>query len=426
MISLEDNFNQVSLHNPSKEILAIYQGVDEIHEYDPRGYKMVRPLFSHSEFPKFLGIDKVELTKFNWDKEFIYPVVLHHNNQLAAKYLGLLPVKILEKIRSKQCKLILDNTMEGDTVKSFFTELYRSIDKLQLPPSQIYYVTNSLVAEFEHEKWKTVNSRLSNNINVISFMYNVMDVQRLINLGHLPKEVDIEKEIQYKRDNFINLKEFLKVNRTGRPERNLLMFFINKHNLYDKFNLSFPDLPDYNYPSIDFGDLLSSENIKQVKDKCPFDIDQTDSTNRGEPGFGEGKFNADVPFQPIHYKNSLISIVMCAFPFVDNACHLHSSTFNPIYCGHPIIEFGPHNHLSIIKKYGFKTFDKWWDESYDELPEGWDRFKGVLKNIDILSKKSKKELFDMYVDMKEVLQHNSDLIQNYNGNNLLRNKILNE
>ena len=40
--------------------------------------------------------------------------------------------------------------------------------------------------------------------------------------------------------------------------------------------------------------------------------------------------------------------------------------------------------------------------------------------------KSKKELFDMYVDMKEVLQHNSDLIQNYNGNNLLRNKILNE
>ena len=157
MISLEDNFNQVSLHNPSKEILAIYQGVDEIHEYDPRGYKMVRPLFSHSEFPKFLGIDKVELTKFNWDKEFIYPVVLHHNNQLAAKYLGLLPVKILEKIRSKQCKLILDNTMEGDTVKSFFTELYRSIDKLQLPPSQIYYVTNSLVAEFEHEKWKTVS-----------------------------------------------------------------------------------------------------------------------------------------------------------------------------------------------------------------------------------------------------------------------------
>ena len=40
MISLEDNFNQVSLHNPSKEILSIYQGIEEIQEYDPRGYKM--------------------------------------------------------------------------------------------------------------------------------------------------------------------------------------------------------------------------------------------------------------------------------------------------------------------------------------------------------------------------------------------------
>tara|TARA_A100001515_G_C4575826_1_gene211322 strand:- start:169 stop:1449 length:1281 start_codon:yes stop_codon:yes gene_type:complete len=426
MISLEDNFNQVSLHNPSKEILSIYQGIEEIQEYDPRGYKMVRPLFSHSDFPRFLGVDKVKYNEFNWDKKFIYPVVLHHNNELAAKYISLLPVKIIEKIRSKQCKLILDNTMEGDRVSSFYTELYSSIDRLKLPASQIYYVTNSLVAELEHEKWKTANKRASNNINVISFMYNVMDVQRLKKLGHLPDKVNIEEEIQYKRDNFINIKEFLKVNRTGRPERNLLMFYINKNKLYDKFNLSFPDLPDYNYPNIDFGDLLSAENIKQVKDKCPFDIDSTDSTNHGEPGFGEGKFNADLPFQPLHYRNSLISVVMCAFPFVENACHLHSSTFNPIYCGHPVIQFGPYKHLEILKSNGFKTFDKWWDEDYDNLTEGWDRFKGVLRNIDELNKKSKKELFDMYVDMKDVLQHNSDLIQNYNGKNLLRKRILDE
>ena len=32
----------------------------------------------------------------------------------------------------------------------------------------------------------------------------------------------------------------------------------------------------------------------------------------------------------------------------------------------------------------------------------------------------------MYVDMKDVLQHNSDLIQNYNGKNLLRKRILDE
>ena len=77
---------------------------------------------------------------------------------------------------------------------------------------------------------------------------------------------------------------------------------------------------------------------------------------------------------------------MCAFPFVENACHLHSSTFNPIYCGHPIIQFGPYKHLEILKNNGFKTFDKWWDEDYDNLTEGWDRFKGVLRNIEELNK----------------------------------------
>ena len=426
MVSLEDKFNQVSLHNASKDILAIYQDIEKIYEYDPRGYRMVRPLFSHSDMPNFLGLDKVKIEDFNWEQNFIYPVVLHHNNELAAKYLNLIPKKILEKIQSKQCKLILDNTMEGDRVSSFYTELYSSIDRLKLPASQIYYVTNSLVAELEHEKWKTANMRASNNINVISFMYNVMDVQRLKSRGHLPLEVNIEEEISYKRTHFLNIKEFLKVNRTGRPERNLLMFYINKHNLYKRFNLSFPELPSYTYPSSILPNLLDEKNITEVKNKCPFDIDKTDETNHGEPGFGEGRFNADLPFQPIHYKNSFISIVMCAFPFVENACHLHSSTFNPMYCGHPVIQFGPHRHLNILKQNGFKTFDKWWDESYDNEKEGWDRFQGVLNNITELNKKSKKEIFDMYVDMKDVLQHNSDLIQNYNGNLLLRKRILDE
>jgi hypothetical protein len=426
MISLEDNFNQVSLHNPSKEVLSIYENIDEINEYDPRGYKMVRPLFSHSDMPNFLGLEKVKIQEFDWEQNFVYPVVLHHNNELAAKYLNLIPRKILEKIQSKQCKLILDNTMEGDRVGSFYTELYNSIDNLNLPASQIYFVTNSLVAELEHEKWKTANIRTNNNINVISFMYNVMDVQRLKSRGHLPLEVNIEEEIDYKRTHFLDLKEFLKVNRTGRPERNLLMFFINKYNLYDRFKLSFPELPHYNYPPTILTNLLDEKNINEVKNKCPFDIDKTDQNNHGEPGFGEGKFNADLPFQPIHYKNSLISVVMCAFPFVENACHLHSSTFNPIYCGHPVIQFGPHKHLEVLKQNGFKTFDKWWDESYDNHTEGWDRFRGVLNNITELSKRSKKGIFDMYVNMKDVLQHNSDLIQNYNGKQLLRKRILDE
>ena len=75
-----------------------------------------------------------------------------------------------------------------------------------------------------------------------------------------------------------------------------------------------------------------------------------------------------------------------------------------------------------MRERGFKTFDKWWDESYDEIKDGWERFDAILKLVDKLSRKSNKELLEMYVDMKDVLQHNIDLINQYDIN-LLREKI---
>jgi hypothetical protein len=106
---------------------------------------------------------------------------------------------------------------------------------------------------------------------------------------------------------------------------------------------------------------------------------------------------------------------MCAFPFDENGCHLHSSTFNPMYCGHPVIQFGPKGHLKELRRRGFKTFDQWWDESYDLLDNPWDRFNSILGIVKDLSLKSQGEMLKMYIEMKDTLQHNSDLLNNYNG-----------
>lgn len=429
MISLSDDFNTASLHNPSPEALKYYEDIPEIRETDIRGYPMVRPLFSHSNFSEYLNLRGVHIDNFSWDSEFIYPVLLHHNNLLCAKYLHILPNYVLKNLKSRKCKLILDNTLEGDQVQNFYQELHKSILELNIPASQIYYVTNSLVAEYEYEAFVKNSSYIKEKVNVISFMYNVMDVQRLIKEGHLPVEVNIEEEIKYKRDNIEKVKPFLKLNRTGRPERNLFMLYINRHRLFDKFKLSFPEYPDYEFTEYikqKFPRETLQYNINNLREKCPFDIDQSDSENHGPPGVGKGFFDADKPFDPVHYRQTVLSFILCAFPFVPGACHLHSSTFNPIYCGHPIVQFGPYRHLEILKRYGFRTFDKWWDESYDNYEEGWERLDNIFKVLNFLSKKSVTDLIDMYEDMKDVLQHNSDLIKNYNGKELLIKRILHE
>jgi hypothetical protein len=117
---------------------------------------------------------------------------------------------------------------------------------------------------------------------------------------------------------------------------------------------------------------------------------------------------------------------MAAFPFEQYACHLHGSTFYPIYCGHPIIQFGPLHSLREMKERGFKTFDKWWDESYDDESNGWKRFQKVMDITLKLSKLSYQEMLEMYIDMKDVLQHNVDNITNYNTKQVIYDKILNK
>ena len=51
MIALTDKFNQVSMHDPSQDIINIYKDVPEINETDNRGEPICRPLFSHSSLP---------------------------------------------------------------------------------------------------------------------------------------------------------------------------------------------------------------------------------------------------------------------------------------------------------------------------------------------------------------------------------------
>lgn len=428
MKHLIDTFNQCSMHDASEYILKLYDDVLESKERDNRGRWINRPLFSHSSLPNTLGTDAVHVKEFDFKEPFLYCVCVHHNTNLWAKHINKIPEIILDNVRNGNGKLVFDDTMEGAPYTKFLNIIYKSIDDLNLPADKLYFVTNNLLAESTHEKWKSSNN-IRKYINLFSFMYNVHDIQRLKKIPCLPDSIIMEDELKYKKDNLHNIKHFLKVNRTDRWERNLFMLHMNKNNILENSLVSFPQFQD---KIIDagaigiFDNLTTTDNINSLRSKIPFHIDHTDITNVGVPGHEVGTFNADLPFDPIHYKNSLISLVMCAFPFQENACHLHSSTYNPMFCGHPVIQFGPYQHLKQMKKNGFKTFSKWWDESYDDEIDGYKRLKMVMDISTKISKMPIVNVFNMIVDMKNVLQHNSDLINNYNVENSLIKKIFNE
>ena len=86
-----------------------------------------------------------------------------------------------------------------------------------------------------------------------------------------------------------------------------------------------------------------------------------------------------------------------------------------MYNMQPIIQFGPSFALKALQDKGFKTFDKWWPESYDRVQNDNTRLLEVLKIIKELNKLSKEELLAMYLDMKDTLIHNHRLLTTTTG-----------
>lgn len=89
-------------------------------------------------------------------------------------------------------------------------------------------------------------------------------------------------------------------------------------------------------------------------------------------------------------------------------------TIRPIYALTPFILFAAKGYLSTLKSdYGFKTFDQYWDESYDNY-QNYERVQKIYKVIDYIDKKSDSELLSMYDDMTNTLEHNYNRLQEIN------------
>jgi hypothetical protein len=86
--------------------------------------------------------------------------------------------------------------------------------------------------------------------------------------------------------------------------------------------------------------------------------------------------------------------------------HITEKTFKPIAMGMPFVLVSTAGSLDYLKKYGFKTFDSLWDESYDNETDDQLRIEKIaqlLKNLDHLSIEQKQELF---VKAHPIIEHN--------------------
>jgi hypothetical protein len=66
-------------------------------------------------------------------------------------------------------------------------------------------------------------------------------------------------------------------------------------------------------------------------------------------------------------------------------------------------------NLRYLRSYGFKTFDSWWDESYDVVIDPVARLQAVVSIIRDISAMSDTDLESMLQGMQHVLDYNYEL-----------------
>ena len=99
--------------------------------------------------------------------------------------------------------------------------------------------------------------------------------------------------------------------------------------------------------------------------------------------------------------------------FYESKLHLTEKIFKPIAARRPFILVAAPGNLAYLKSYGFQTFDRWIDESYDLELDPDQRIIKIITEIDRLCQLNDQELNAMYDQMQSVLEYNFNWF--YNG-----------
>ncbi len=93
----------------------------------------------------------------------------------------------------------------------------------------------------------------------------------------------------------------------------------------------------------------------------------------------------------------------------ENLIFFSEKIIKPIFALQPFVLVGNRNSLKKLKEYGFKTFDKWWDESYDEL-KYQSRFEKIIEVLEEISEWDSDKIKRTLVEMEETLIHNFNML----------------
>ena len=328
-----------------------------------------------------------------------------HTNLDSKKYLTILdycpkPHKVIQELNyfkdiietHKESPIVIYADDEGHFGVDFYGlntdftlhKIHNWILENNLEKTKFYFVSHNLISD----EFCTKNNFCFKAIGKVLHSESYLDID--YEVGDVFTENTIEKL-------------FLNYNRRTRPHRFYLYHKLEtldllKYGIYS-YHHHLADMPFLKDIVKLNPKKFEDDVLTQFESAPPIYLSKFDESS--ESHYGQKLILED-------YKKTFLSLVSeteCGI----NTVYLSEKSFKPIYSKHPFISVSSPNTLRELKKLGYKTFDKWWDESYDECDNMFDRVDKIILLLKELTKKNNDELFKLKHEMKDTLEHNYNL-----------------
>jgi nucleoside-diphosphate-sugar epimerase len=352
---------------------GVWNLMDVNSNYKLFGYGTYKDQVAPNFYEEFVDFRQKENIN---DGTYIYLInVFHPNFFIKNEKIGFkcISEKYIKDIKSGLCKLVLVNGLEGyiGCENNDDLEILNSwIKELDIPSEFVFLLSGNLIIE-EIAKRKGMDfkcipiSIFDNWIN-----YHVMR-ERTESIPFNPTD-----------NKFL----YLSYNRNVRPHRIHFLSNILSKDLLDVGKVS---LNQFQYVQ----NLPDDHPTNQLQKRAPIEID------RGL----EYNWANDIAIQD--HEDTFISIVTESL--TDKyTLFLSEKIWKPISCGHPFMVLGNKGTLKKLKELGFKTFDKWFDESYDNEEEMSIRSEMIINEIEKFKNNTVDELKQIRNEMFEICEYN--------------------
>jgi hypothetical protein len=293
----------------------------------------------------------------------------------------------INRIPSTDQVLFIDQRLEGWPISEYYDKLHSKL----LDPSKVIFATSNLKEEELYSHYVA-----DKKLKIVSSLFFATRHRQL-----LPASLHLD----YKQNN--NIKLFSCLNRVYRNHRKALVLMLHDRDLLKHGEVSHNTFTYINFPDYKEHKSFRQENIDALATKLPLTIDQQDfDVNWADDFFKET------------YLRTWVSVVTETFfsEYNNQSMFFSEKIFKPIRAHHPFILAAAPGSLTALKNLGFKTFDNWWDESYDNIVDPVDRLEAICDLIEELSTWSKERWLKVYSEIQPNLIENSTLLLRTNWN----------